>query len=338
MFTFEWPLLIMLLPLPFLIRFFFTSKKDISNIRAPEIHFPHMDSLQTAFGVSSSTDKSKKKHWPWLLYFAWCIFTLALMRPQVIDQIKPAKIDGHDLMLAVDLSRSMESLDFSTEDENINRLDMAKKVVKDFVKKRAGDRIGLIVFGERAYLQSPLTIDSNAISKMLDNSVPGVAGDATSIGDAIGLAVKNLRDRPADSRAIILLTDGEDNSSTLPPLQAAQLAKEYGIHIYTIVIGKEGEVPFPDGHGGIIMTDSHVDTVLTQKIAEITGGKFYRATDSASLAQIYNQIDSLQKTNSERPPYIIRKPLYQYPIAFGLLLLIISAIVSYFKGESYEFN
>jgi Ca-activated chloride channel family protein len=173
---------------------------------------------------------------------------------------------------------------------------------------------------------------------MLDNSVPGVAGDATSIGDAIGLAVKNLRDRPADSRAIILLTDGEDNSSTLPPLQAAQLAKEYGIHIYTIVIGKEGEVPFPDGHGGIIMTDSHVDTVLTQKIAEITGGKFYRATDSASLAQIYNQIDSLQKTNSERPPYIIRKPLYQYPIAFGLLLLIISAIVSYFKGESYEFN
>jgi Ca-activated chloride channel family protein len=337
MFTFQWPFLFLILPLPLLIRSLLPAKNDEPRSATPEIHFPHLDLLQNAFDSKAIPDKNKKPHWPWLFYCAWALLVLALMRPQIVDQIKSAKTDGRDLMLAVDLSGSMQSFDFVNEGEPLSRLDMAKKVVKDFVKKRAGDRIGLIVFGEHAYLQAPLTLDSKAVTQMLDNTVPGVAGDATAIGDAIGLAVKNLRKRPAQSRAIVLITDGEDNASTLPPLEAARLAKEYGIRIYTVVIGKEGSVPFPDGEGGLTMVESHVDTTLTRKIAEITGGEFYRAIDSNSLVQIYDQIDSLQKSESEHPPILIRKPLYEYPIGLALGLFGLLAIAAYRKGDSYEF-
>jgi Ca-activated chloride channel family protein len=181
---------------------------------------------------------------------------------------------------------------------------------------------------------SPWTIKQS----LLDNNVPGIAGDATSIGDAIGLAVKNLRDRPALSKAIILLTDGEDNASTLPPIEAAHLAKQYGIRIYTIVIGKEGAVPFPDGQGGFAMVESHVDTALTKQLSEITGGRFYRATDPESLTRIYEQIDSLQKTKSDQPATLIRKPLFEYPLLIALFGLAALGLIALFKGESYELS
>jgi Ca-activated chloride channel family protein len=340
MFTFQWPFLALLMVIPFLIRYALpaqvVSSEASGAMRVPEIRFPHLSVLQNAYGQEPLGNQNKKSRWGWLLYLVWAFLIVALMRPQIVDRITSTNGDGRDLMLAVDLSGSMQSLDFATGSERVSRLDVAKKVVKDFVAKRGGDRVGLIVFGEHAYLQSPLTLDHAVVSKMLDNNLPGMAGDATSIGDAIGLAVKNLRDRPAQSRAIILLTDGEDNASTLPPLQAAELAKQYGIHIYTIVIGRDGEVPFPDGNGGLAMVDSHVDTALTRKIAEMTGGQFYRATDAGALAQIYNEIDALQKSKSDLPPLLIRKPLFQYPLGIALSLLVFFGGIVFFKGESYE--
>jgi Ca-activated chloride channel family protein len=337
MFTFQWPWFILVLPLPWLIRLLVPAKTTSPSDTTPQIRFPHMSALQASFAAGKSMQAPPRKGWLWILFTIWSLFVLALMRPQVIDQIQPTRTRGRDLMLAVDLSGSMQSLDFSNGDERASRLDVAKKVVKDFVNKRAGDRVGLIVFGEHAYLSTPLTLDRSALTQMLDNTRSGLAGDATAIGDALGLAVKNLRERPADSRAIILLTDGEDNSSTLPPLQAAKIAKQYGIRIYTIVIGKDGLVPFPDGQGGYAMVESHVDTELTQQISKITGGEFYRATSPESLVRIYDHIDSLQKTESDPQPILIRKHLYQYPLVLALLLLGTVAVTAQWKGAPYEF-
>ena len=337
MFTFQWPYFILLLPLPFLIRRFWSAPKKIESHGVPEIHFPHLADLKAAFSQSAAVSKNKKRLLPWLFFLAWSLLTLALMRPQIVDQLSQTKNNGHDLMLAVDLSASMQSLDFSDGTGRISRIDLAKRVVKDFVKKRTGDRVGLILFGEHAYLQAPLTLDTMAISQMLDNSLPGMAGDSTAIGDAIGLAVKNLRERPSQSRAIILLTDGEDNSSTIPPLQAAKLAQQYGIHIYTIVIGKDGVVPIPDENGNIVMVESHVDTTLTKKIAEMTDGEFYRATDQKALLRIYDRIDALEKSEGETQHFLIRKPLYQYPVGLALGLLCILALATPIRRESYEF-
>jgi Ca-activated chloride channel family protein len=338
MFTFQWPYLALLLPLPFLIRSYFPAKK-VESEKSAELFFPHLRGLQTAFqGVGLSGKKRGKNILSWLFFLAWALLVVALMRPQIIDRLSHVRNEGHDLMLAVDLSGSMQSLDFAEGDQRVSRLDVAKNVVKDFVKKRSGDRVGLILFGEHAYLQSPLTLDTDAVSKMLDNSLSGMAGDATAIGDAIGLAVKTLRDRPAKSRALILLTDGEDNASTIPPIQAAQLAKQYGIHIYTIVIGKEGVVPFPDPSGETVMVESHVDTTLTKKIAEMTGGEFYRSQDQKSLASIYDRIDELEKSESEAQPTLIRKPLYPYPMTVALILLGVLGVAAQMRSESYDFS
>ena len=337
MFSFHWPLFILLLPLPFLIRRFWQSPQEASA-EAPEIHFPHLSVIKRAFQNTATRAPKKSLFLPVLFFLVWSALTLALMRPEWVDQLSQVKNEGHDLMLAVDLSGSMQSLDFSDDNGRVSRLDVAKSVVKDFVKKRSGDRIGLVLFGEHAYMQAPLTLDTVAVTKMLDNSLAGMAGDSTAIGDAIGLAVKNLRERPAQSRAIILLTDGDDNASTIPPLQAAKLAKQYGIHIYTIVIGKEGVVPFPDGHGGIQMVQSEVDTSLTEKIAEITGGEFYRSTDKASLEKIYDRIDALEKSSSEAQTILIRKSLYPYPLALALVFLAVIGIASQVnRKEAYEF-
>jgi Ca-activated chloride channel family protein len=337
MFKFEWPICLILLILPFLVSKFIPKKSIAPQMDLPGVRFPHLSHLQSAFSGKATLASAKSKLVSILFFVIWSMLVIAMMRPQFINQLTEVKNEGHDLILAVDLSGSMKSLDFSEGNEQVSRLDVAKKVVKDFVQKRSGDRIGLVLFGEHAYLQAPLTLDTHAVTKMLDNSLSGMAGDATAIGDAIGLSVKNLRERPAGSRAIVLLTDGDDNSSTIPPFQAAKIAKQYGIRIYTIVIGKEGVVPYPDGHGGIEMVESQVDTSLTQKIAEETGGAFYRATDRSGLEKIYDQIDQLEKSKSENRSIFIREPLYQFPLGFALILFLVAGLMIQKKRLVYEF-
>jgi Ca-activated chloride channel family protein len=337
MFSFEWPWMAALFILPILVYFIGPRKTPVAEpLRTPKIRFPHLGEVEAAYTGALAKKSRPKKLWLTLLSLAWICLVTALMRPQLIDHIVDSKNKGHDLMLAVDLSASMQSLDFATRENPINRLGVAKKVVGDFLKKRAGDRVGLILFGEHAYLNAPLTLDTASVGRMLNNSLSGMAGDATAIGDALGLAVKNLRDRPTSSRAIILLTDGEDNASSIPPLQAATIAKQYGIHIYTVVIGKEGEVPFPDGQGGIAMVNSSVDTELTRKIAELTGGEFYTATDIEGLQKIYDRIDALEKSTVETQNIMIRTSLFQYPLGAGLTLLILICFASFVRKDGYE--
>lgn len=324
MFQFYWPWMALLLPLPLLIMRFFPSKQNHQKETIPEIYFPALDRLKGAFPVYSMEKILSDRLFIFLLSLSWFSLVFALMQPEKVDQFTQMKNKGYDLMLAVDISVSMQALDFSTKTKTISRLDITKEVVGRFVLGRQGDRVGLITFGENAYLHVPLTLDTASVSKMLGDTVSGMAGNATAIGDAIGLSVRTLRERPEGSRVLVLLTDGEDNASSIPPLEAAKLAKQYGIRIYTIGIGKNGPVPFPTNAGGYGLVMVQMDENLLKEIASITGGQYFLATDQNALKSIYAKINELEKTESNESLYLVREPYYQIPlsIAMGLLLLL----------------
>ena len=322
MIHFEWPWMGLLLPLPFLVRVLTppAKKKDFQKI-----YFPAIYRLKEAFSARFSPSE-KTKNLPFiLLSLFWIFFVIALMQPENEGAPIQIKNKGYDLMLAVDVSASMQAMDFSKNSQKVSRLDVTKEVVSKFVLGRQGDRLGLITFGENAYLHIPLTLDTVSISRMLQDIVPGMAGNATAIGDAIGLAIRTLRVRPEGSRALILLTDGEDNSSSIPPLEAAKLAKQYGIRIYTIGIGKKGSVPFPNGWGGYQMVRVSIDEELLKEIATLTGGQYFSAPDKRELEQVYKTIDRLEKTESNEKLFFVRVPLYRYPLGLALLCLFLFA-------------
>lgn len=326
---FEWPFMAALLLVPLLIRLLLPAAERQN--KPPVIRFPHLDILRAAFGGFSPAQKTGNRIFTILALLFWVLLTLALMRPQIVDQMSEVEHQGYDIILAVDLSGSMRALDFATEDNMVNRLDVAKDVVADFVLDRQHDRIGLVLFGDYAYQYAPLTPDTQAIAKMLKDTVTSMAGDGTAIGDAIGLSVKALRARPEGSRIIILLTDGEDTASSIPPPQAAKLAQDYGIKIYTIGIGSNGLVPYPNQHGQIVMAEMRLDEKLLQQIANTTGGTYYRVTDPQALKKVYDEINRLEKSKSETRRYLIRTPLYRYPLGMALACLLLMALMPVFQ-------
>ncbi len=337
MFTFYWPWLGLLAFLPVLIRLIFPECKIKAEDNIPQIRFP---ALQKISNVFPSYNSNTQKHNLWfvtLISLIWLALVIAVMRPQMVDKFTYVKNKGYDLMLAVDISGSMKALDFSTNDKIVSRLDVTKQVVSNFVKERQGDRVGLILFGEQAYLNVPLTLDTLSVSEMLNNSVSGMAGDATSIGDAIGTAVTNLRNQNKGSRVIILLTDGEDTASSIPPIEAAKIAKQYGIRIYTIGVGKNGLVPYPNGMGGVSMVQMSMDETLLEKIANITNGKYFRATNKDALSSIYAEINKLEKTESKSKEYMVREPLYRYPLGVATGLLLILVMFNLYRRSRYGF-
>jgi Ca-activated chloride channel family protein len=322
MFDFRWPWMIVLLALPLLVRELMSAGKA-EDEGAAEVTFPYLARLQAAFPGGPQGPRADKTLLA-ALALLWFSLTGALMQPELVDSFTQVSSKGYDLMLAVDLSGSMRALDFTTNPlHEVNRLDVIKTVVSKFVEDRQGDRIGLILFGEKAYLHVPLTLDALSVRKMLDNAQVGEAGDSTAIGDALGLAVRNLRDRPENSRIVVLLTDGGDNASTIPPLEAAALAKSYGIRIYTVGIGTQGPVPIRDEHGHMMLAEMPLDAELLKKIAAATGGEYYFATDTDTLQNIYDRINALEKSVAENRSYAIRTPLYRYPLAFAMLLLLL---------------
>jgi Ca-activated chloride channel family protein len=315
-----------LLALPFLVRALGRRAKVKDAPRAPEISFPHIHRLKVLFPLQKFSKPSDRIHLA-VLAFLWTCLIGALMQPELVDQFAQLQTSGYDLMLAVDLSGSMQALDYQRDGEPVSRIDIVKSVVSDFVTQRRGDRIGLILFGSNAYLHVPLTLDTLSVRNMLNNAAVGEAGDQTAIGDAIGLAVQNLRNRPEKSRVIILLTDGVDNASTIPPIEAAELARQYGIRIYTIGVGSQGAVPFPDGFGRTEVMEFDLDEGLLQKIASRTGGTYFRAANTKALQSIYAQINKLEKTQADAPSYRVRRPLYRYPLVGALILLLVLGLL-----------
>ena len=259
---------------------------------------------------------------------AWCLLAFALCRPQWAGKPIPVKNEGRYILLVVDISNSMSEEDFEYQKKMYSRLTAVKSVVSDFIDRRTADRIGLVLFGTRAYLQAPLTYDKQSVKEMLQTADAGMAGNSTSIGDAVGVALKNLAESAGkpENKVIILLTDGENNDGSLSLPQAIALAKEEGVKIYTIGAGSDNEVFF----GGLfsIPVDKGLDEKSLKALAKETQGNYFRAKDVNSLVQIYDRIDKLESLAVDGLYVQEVKELYPVPAAAALLLFVLWLIVS----------
>jgi len=254
------------------------------------------------------------------------LIIFALARPQLGQSYTNEKNLGLDIILLVDTSQSMSALDFKIKNDTVDRLTVLKKILSEFIVSRTNDRLGLIVFGDEAYTQCPITRDHGAILDLVRQLYIGEAGNATAIGSAIALGVKRLKDLDAKSKILILMTDGQNTAGSISPLMATELAIKYGIKVYTIGIGREGEVPFliktPYGKR-LIKQNVTIDELTLTEIAEKTHAKYFRGKSTEELTAIYDAINKLEKTEKEVKQYHNYKDIYEYFIwsAFFVLLL-----------------
>jgi len=333
MMNFEFPYLAILLFLPIILWKLLSSNRNVNDDTIPKIIFPNIERLKASFSVENKQSKSKIG-FIILLSLLWFFLVISVMHPRLLGEIKYNQYKGYEIMLAVDMSESMNVLDFSTKNPNASRLDIAKEVIGNFAKSRSHDRLGLIVFGEYAYLQVPMTFDSMALSQILNNDLVGIAGFSTSIGDAIGLAVKELRTQSGDTRILILLTDGADTSSNIPPLVAAEIARKNNVKIYTIGIGSDSEVSYKDPKGKIAKIKLVFDTKEIEEIAKITGGEYFYAKDDIDLAKIYAKINELEKTDLIATHHQARS-LYRYPLGIACILFALICLMPLYNRGKY---
>ncbi len=294
---------------------------------------------QDAFLVSPMASAVKKllagkasitgKRLPLWEALLWCLLVIALMRPQLVgDAIEIAR-DGRNLMLVLDLSESMETPDMKLNNEQSDRLDIAKDVLNQFIDKRRGDRLGLVVFGSESFLHAPLTFDHETIKRFLADTQIGFAGPKTAIGDALGLAIKKLLEEKTGDRVIIMLTDGQNNAGSLEPMQAAEIAKKHNVKIYIIGLGASRMVV--DGFFGPtrVNPSEALDEAEPEmkKLTEMTGGHYYRAKDHDALGHVYNEIDRLEPAAA--PPIVLipRKELFYWPLGVALLLIFLRSLL-----------
>ncbi|MCE3045066.1 VWA domain-containing protein [Legionella sp. 16cNR16C] len=256
-------------------------------------------------------------------FLVWALLVLAAAGPRWVGEPLPLEREGRNIMMVLDLSGSMELNDMLMNGRPVSRLAVVKHAAEQFVKERAGDRIGLILFGSQAYLQTPLTYDRHSVLLRIEDATVGLAGKTTSIGDALGLAVKRLQDVPKSSRVVILLTDGANNSGVLLPLKAAELAKSEQIKVYTIGLGSEADPRMMSGPFINMGAGADLDEDTLKEIASITGGQYFRATDSSSLESIYQKINQLETVQQEHTTLRPQHEYYPWPLAFALALIMI---------------
>ncbi len=314
MIEFLWPWMACFLPLPVIV--YYLAPRAERTEAALQVPF---------FGIAASyegaTATGTRRLWlrRALLILIWCMLVLASTRPQFIGEPIELPTSGRDLLLAVDISGSMGTEDMVISNQMTTRLMVVKQVVGDFVERREGDRLGLILFGTQAYLQTPLTFDRNTVRTLLDETPLGIAGGKTAIGDAIGLAVKRLQARPAENRVLILLTDGVNNVGEVEPLQAAKLAAQEGIRIYTIGFGADEMVVQGLLFNRRINPSAELDTKSLTEIARLTGGIYQRARSSDELREIYAELDKLEPIEQDQEVYRPVKSLFFWPLGFVLM-------------------
>lgn len=315
MFQLEWPLVLLLIPLPLLV-----------YLALPAPALPRQAALQVPmiedFELGAVTaDEVKPQRWQqWLSLLVWLLLVFAASRPQWLGESVAIPVSGRDLMLAVDLSDSMRTGDFRIEGKQVNRLQASKQVASQFIERRRGDRLGLILFGTRAYLQAPLTFDSKTVNLLLQESAIGLAGERTAIGDAIGLAIKR-QDRQSDnSSVLVLMTDGANTAGEVSPLKAAQLAADRGLKIYTIGIGADEEIKLSWFGLRRSNPSAQLDEKSLREIARLSGGRYFRARDTEELAQIYRLLDELEPVAKDTQDLRPIKALFIWPLALALLL------------------
>ena len=322
MFEFAWPWVFLLAPLPWLLRLLLPPAD--SGDAALRVSF--LDELQALSGRRARAAlPSWRQQAP--LALLWFLLLCAAARPQWVGEPLPLPASGRDLLLAVDVSGSMDTPDMQLGDENVSRLSLVKQLLGRFIDSRQGDRVGLILFGSQAYLQAPLTFDRHTVRTWLDEAMIGIAGKNTAIGDAIGLAVKRLRQRPAQSRVLVLITDGANNGGEIDPMVAAQLAADEGVRIYTIGIGADPQQSGAFGSFGFSALD--LDETSLRAISDTTGGEYFRARNQAELQQIELTLDRLEPVAQQ--PTLARpaQALYAWPLALALLgsLLLVGQVL-----------
>ena len=255
---------------------------------------------------------------------------IALARPQAGQKETEIVTEGIDIMLCLDTSGSMRALDFEREGKRTDRLDVVREVVKAFIQKRQNDRIGMVVFGEQAFTQCPLTMDYGVLLSFLDRIEIGMAGDSTALGSALATGVKRLKEVPGESKVIILVTDGRNNAGRIAPETAAEIAKTYEVKVYTIGVGVEGESPFlMETLFGkrYVYQKVDLDEETLKQIADVTGGAYFRAQDTASLEEIYEQIDQMERTEAKVKEYMEYEELFAQFAFPGLLLILVGFVL-----------
>jgi len=339
MMNFLWPWAFILLPLPFLFRLILprAAQGNDASLKVHDI---------TDFQLQDSTSLiHHKKRWPLLLYtLAWICLIIAAARPQWTGDAIELPVSGRDLMMAIDISKSMD-LPIRHNLRSVSRITATKAVASAFIEKRVGDRIGLILFGDQAYVQSPLTFDRTTVNILLHEAVTGLAGQATAIGDAIGLAVKRLNKQPgtqhetqqeknkpsstdspseaiSEDRVLILLTDGVSNRGEITPLKAAELAAIKGLKIHTIGIGNRGT--------------RELDEKTLKAVAKITGGKYFRAYNTDDLQNIYELLDLLEPVEKELKSYRPIKALFYLPLTASIITATLLALILYLPQISFK--
>ena len=278
------------------------------------------------FSIDSTSAWRDPTRWARLLilFLAWTSLITALARPQWTGELTPLPTQGRDMFLAVDISGSMNTDDMFIEREKVTRLQALKHVVEPFILSRHGDRIGLILFGTRAYVYVPLTFDVETVNALLQEASGGIAGGQTAIGDTIGLAVKRLIERPIDHRILILMTDGSHNEGVLSPEEATRLAEDSNVRIHTIGIGADSSSQLGLGRRTFRFRGPPMNTKALEEISEKTGGLFFRANDTQGLERIYSHIATLEPIDQD--PEMLRpvKSLFHWPLIVSLVLFAIA--------------
>jgi Ca-activated chloride channel family protein len=315
MFHLAWPWMALLVPLPWIM----LRVRRTAEPNGSALYLPFAASV-AAPAAASTLSRSALA----LLAATWALLVLAAMRPQWLGQALPVPTSGRQIRLAIDCSGSMASEDMEGGE---SRLQVVQQVAGRFIDQRRGDQIGLILFGTRPYLQAPLTTDVPTVHQFLDEAVVGVAGPQTAIGDAIGLAIKELRQRESTGGAamhqsvLILLTDGGNDAGVMPPLQAAQLAAQAGLRIFTIGVGAAEEQSL----FGLSAGNTDLDVDLLQKVASTTGGEYFRATDAQALSAVYRRIDQLEPVSGSKQWLRPAAEWFTWPLALALLLSVPAA-------------
>jgi len=316
MMSFQWPWLIAVIPLPFLLRRWLPPKP---NAEQAALIVPFLDDLPSR----APRYVVKVQTWPWrLAIMAWICLVIAATRPQWLGDPMELAVSGRDLMLAVDVSGSMEEKDFIINDKRYDRLTATKYVVSDFVQRRVGDRLGLLLFGTRPYLHVPLTFDRKTVETLLNEAFIGITEDdpQTAIGDAIGLAVKRLENEKSESRVLILLTDGANTAGELTPLKAAEIAAQHHLKIYTIGIGADEMVVRSLFGTRRVNPSADLDEKTLRAIADTTGGRYFRARNTEELEQIYALLDQLEPVEKDKQFFRPRTDLFYWPLAVASCL------------------
>jgi len=321
MLEWAWPWLLVALPLPWLVA---RLLQPAHTQASAALHLPY--ALE---GLDAATGANPVSRWRRALaILAWCALIVAAARPQWVGEAEALPRSGRDLLLAVDASGSMSIQDMAIGGRAVNRYAAVKAIAGDFIRRRVGDRIGLVVFGSQAYLLTPLTFDRDTVFKQLDESAIGLPGKETAIGDAVGLSIKRLRERPLDRRVLILLTDGVNDAGELDPRKAIDLAVSEQVKIYTIGIGADSMRV--DGFFGsqVVNPSADIDEKMLTTMADKTGGRFFRARNTAELAQIYGEIDRLEPSADAQQQFRPVDEIFYWPLSAAALLALFATLLA----------